>query len=205
MSAGEHQYPRPREDLDNRKLLQGWREGRLLLQRCRGCGRAIFYSRPLCPHCWSTELAWEQASGRGKVVSFSLVHRPNDPAFFAEAPIILAEIMFEEKVTMIGRVIAAAPAVAPIVVIIAVSFNSTALFTFPPPHWSTRWYESLWDSRSWREAGLFSIGLASAVALAALALGVPAAYGLSRDRFRGHKMLWGGRRAAAVFPHSPSS
>jgi putative spermidine/putrescine transport system permease protein len=80
---------------------------------------------------------------------------------------------------------------APIVVIIAVSFNSTALFTFPPPHWSSRWYESLWNSRSWREAGLFSIGLASAVAFAALTLGVPAAYGLSRDRFRGRKLVEG--------------
>jgi uncharacterized OB-fold protein len=110
MRAGAHQYPQPREDLDNRELLRGWREGRLMLQRCRGCDRTIFYPRPLCPRCWSTELAWEQASGRGKAVSFSLVHRPNDPAFYAEVPIILAEIMLEEKVTMIGRVIAPAPA-----------------------------------------------------------------------------------------------
>jgi putative spermidine/putrescine transport system permease protein len=80
---------------------------------------------------------------------------------------------------------------APVVVIIAVSFNSTALFTFPPPHWSTRWYVSLWESRSWREAGLFSVTLASFVALASLCLGVPAAYGLARDRFRGRKLLEG--------------
>ena len=80
---------------------------------------------------------------------------------------------------------------APIVVIIAVSFNETSLFTFPPPHWSTRWYVSLWQSRSWREAGIFSFTLASLVALAALCLGVPAAYGLARDRFYGHKLLEG--------------
>jgi putative spermidine/putrescine transport system permease protein len=80
---------------------------------------------------------------------------------------------------------------APIVVIIGVSFNSAALFTFPPPHWSTRWYVSLWDSRSWREAGIFSITLACLVSVAALALGVPAAYGLSRDRFRGRKLVEG--------------
>ena len=80
---------------------------------------------------------------------------------------------------------------APIVVIIAVSFNSTALFTFPPPHWSTRWYVSLWESRSWREAGVFSIALASLVTVAALTLGVPAAYGLTRDRFGGRKLVEG--------------
>ena len=89
---------------------------------------------------------------------------------------------------------------APIVVIIAVSFNSTALFTFPPPHWSLRWYMSLWDSRSWREAGTFSLVLASLVALTALCLGVPAAYGLARDRFRGRKLLEGLLLSPTVVP-----
>jgi putative spermidine/putrescine transport system permease protein len=89
---------------------------------------------------------------------------------------------------------------APIVVIIAVSFNSTALFTFPPPHWSLRWYMSLWDSRSWREAGIFSLALASLVALAALCLGVPAAYGLARDRFRGRKLVEGFLISPTVVP-----
>jgi uncharacterized OB-fold protein len=65
----------------------------------------IFYPRPLCPYCWSTELSWEEASGRGKIISFSLVHRPNDPAFFAEAPIVMAEISLAEKVAMIERII----------------------------------------------------------------------------------------------------
>jgi putative spermidine/putrescine transport system permease protein len=89
---------------------------------------------------------------------------------------------------------------APIVVIIAVSFNSTALFTFPPPHWSLRWYMSLWDSRDWREAGVFSLALASLVALAALCLGVPAAYGLARDRFRGRKLVEGLLISPTVVP-----
>jgi putative spermidine/putrescine transport system permease protein len=89
---------------------------------------------------------------------------------------------------------------APIVVIIAVSFNSTALFTFPPPHWSLRWYMSLWDSRSWREAGIFSLALASLVALAALCVGVPAAYGLARDRFRGRKLVEGLLISPTVVP-----
>jgi len=89
---------------------------------------------------------------------------------------------------------------APIVVIIAVSFNSTALFTFPPPHWSLRWYMSLWDSRDWREAGVFSLALASLEALAALCLGVPAAYGLARDRFRGRKLVEGLLISPTVVP-----
>lgn len=74
---------------------------------------------------------------------------------------------------------------APIAVIVAVSFNDAALFAFPPERWSMRWYQALWTSRSWREAGWFSLWLATLVAAAALALGVPAAYGLARGSFRG--------------------
>lgn len=78
---------------------------------------------------------------------------------------------------------------APIFVIIAVSFNDTALFSFPPQRWSLRWYHALWDSRAWREAGWLSLWLASVVALASLALGVPAAYGLARGHFAGRGLV----------------
>ncbi|MCC7283351.1 MAG: ABC transporter permease [Acetobacteraceae bacterium] len=78
---------------------------------------------------------------------------------------------------------------APILVIMAVSFNDAALFGFPPEQWSLRWYRALWASRSWREAGWLSLWLATVVATAALALGVPAAYGLARGRFRGRAIV----------------
>lgn len=78
---------------------------------------------------------------------------------------------------------------APIVVIVVVSFNDTALFNFPPQRWSTRWYVALWSSRTWREAGWLSVWLATLVAFAALAIGVPAAYGLAKGRFRGRRVV----------------
>lgn len=78
---------------------------------------------------------------------------------------------------------------APIVVIVAVSFNDSALFEFPPRRWSFRWYEALAASRTWREAGWLSLWLATLVAAAALAIGVPAAYGLARGRFPGRRLL----------------
>jgi putative spermidine/putrescine transport system permease protein len=78
---------------------------------------------------------------------------------------------------------------APILVIIAVSFNDTSLFGFPPQRWSLRWYFALWESRSWREAGWLSLWLACLVALASLVLGVPAAYGLVRGRFPGRAVI----------------
>jgi uncharacterized protein len=99
-------YPRPHEDEDNRPFLEAWREGRLLLQQSRSGGRPFFYPRPICPYTGSSDLVWKEASGRGQIVSFSIVMRPNHPSFNDEVPIILAEIALEEGASLLARVIA---------------------------------------------------------------------------------------------------
>lgn len=99
------QYPQPVADADNRPFLDGWRQGRLCLQHCGNCGKTVFYPRPLCPHCWSTDLEWRQASGRGTVVSYSRIFRPNHPAFNDEVPIILAEIQLAEGAALLARIL----------------------------------------------------------------------------------------------------
>jgi ABC-type spermidine/putrescine transport system permease subunit II len=78
---------------------------------------------------------------------------------------------------------------APILVIVIVSFDQSALFQFPPGAWSLRWYRALWHSRDWREAFALSFWLASGVTTLSLLLGVPAAYGLARGRFRGKRLV----------------
>lgn len=102
-------YPTPRADADNAAFLAGWREGRLVIQSCAACGKAFFYPRPFCPHCWSDQIENRQASGRGRIVSYSLVHRPNDPAFNDEVPIALVEVELAEGATLIARVVDARP------------------------------------------------------------------------------------------------
>ncbi len=78
---------------------------------------------------------------------------------------------------------------APIIVILVVSFNDTTLFSFPPTGWSLRWYRALWESRSWREAAALSLWLAIAVTGASLVLGIPAAYALARSRSRSRRVV----------------
>ena len=100
-------YPRPYEDAENRPMIEAWREGRLVVQRCTECRRAASYPRPLCPSCWSDRLAFVEASGHGEIVAWSLVCRPNHESFFAETPIVLAEIALPEGVNLIARVVCA--------------------------------------------------------------------------------------------------
>lgn len=39
--------------------------GQLVLPHCRVCDKVFFYPRIWCPHCFSHELDWRDASGRG--------------------------------------------------------------------------------------------------------------------------------------------
>ena len=103
-------YPSPREDADNADFLASWRTGDLLIQACNDCGASVFYPRPVCPHCWSDQLQSRKASGKGRIVSYSLVQRPNDPAFNDEVPIILAEVALVEGALMLARVVGCDPA-----------------------------------------------------------------------------------------------
>ncbi|WID98627.1 OB-fold domain-containing protein [Bosea vestrisii] len=106
MSA-EIAYPQPYEDEDNAPFLAGWREGRLLLQQSRDGGPLFFYPRPICPYTGSADLVWTEVTGRGRIVSFSLITRPNHPSFNEEVPIILAEIALDEGASLLGRIIGA--------------------------------------------------------------------------------------------------
>lgn len=49
-------------------------EGRLVIQRCAGCGHHQLYPRPFCLACDSTDLTWTAASGFGTVYSCVTVH-----------------------------------------------------------------------------------------------------------------------------------
>ncbi len=74
----------------------GAAEGRFLIKRCRSCGRAFFYPRPFCPHCWSQDVDWQDASGRGTVYTWSVVRRNDLPPFSERVPYVTAIVELEE-------------------------------------------------------------------------------------------------------------
>lgn len=81
------------------------REHRLLLQYCPDSDQWVFYPRALDPHSWSTNLEWRQASGRGTVASFIVVHKPGHPAFVEDVPYVVALIDLEEGPRMLSNVV----------------------------------------------------------------------------------------------------
>ena len=82
-------------------------EGRLIIQRCRSCGKAVFYPRPLCPHCWADALTWEDASGEGRLKSFSEIWKPGHPGWLPVAPYYVGLVELAEGATMLSHIIPA--------------------------------------------------------------------------------------------------
>ena len=81
----------------------------LYIQRCRSCGTAIFYPRYWCPNCLSLDLAWEQASGNGEVLSFSIVYQAPFESYAPDAPYPLAIIKLAEGPQMMTNVVNCKP------------------------------------------------------------------------------------------------
>lgn len=73
--------------------------------------------------------------------------------------------------------------IAPILVIMPLSFNSEPYFSYPMPGLSLRWYEDFFTNVRWTSALKMSIIVAVSVTLVSTILGTLAALGLSRPRF----------------------
>ncbi len=82
-------------------------EGRLLIRRCRVCGRAHHYPREFCPYCWSepADCVWEQVSGRATLYTWSVVHRNDLPPFGTRVPYTAAVVELAEGPRMMTEIV----------------------------------------------------------------------------------------------------
>ena len=93
--VSEYKRPLPDVNEDNRQFWEGARRHELLLQRCGQCGETRTGS-PICPSCTSLDNEWIEASGRGKVYSWVVVHQRFHFAFEANLPYNVAVVELEE-------------------------------------------------------------------------------------------------------------
>lgn len=76
----------------------GARAGRLLLPRCRNCGNIHWYPRAVCPFCLSDEIEWQEASGKGRIFSFSIMRSSKEPY-------VIAYVTLEEGITVMTNIV----------------------------------------------------------------------------------------------------
>lgn len=85
------------------------RQHGLIIQRCEECGTNIFYPRRNCPECWSPNVGWINASGKGKVYAYSITLAGVEDRFAADLPFVLALVDLREGVRMMTNIIDCRP------------------------------------------------------------------------------------------------
>ena len=100
MTAETYLQPVPEPTHESKPYWDGLQNGRLLRQKCGQCGKIRHYPRPVCDVCYSFEVKWIEASGRGTVHSWTITHHAFNPGFKLDLPYILATIDLEEGVRM---------------------------------------------------------------------------------------------------------
>ncbi len=83
----------------------------------------------------------------------------------------------------------AAYLLAPLAIVVIISFSSAPFLQFPPPGLSLRWYENLFADAGWTSALLVSIEVLVPSALLATVLGTAAAYALIRGSVPGAALI----------------
>jgi uncharacterized protein len=96
--------PTPHPTPETRPFWDATAVGELHLQRCRSCDVHYFPPRPFCPHCDGDDVVWERTSGRGRLHTYMINHRP-PPGWRDEAPYVIAIVELEEGPRMMSNVV----------------------------------------------------------------------------------------------------
>lgn len=80
--------------------------------------------------------------------------------------------------------------VLPSLIVVPLSFSDTRFLQFPPPAYSTRWYEAYFGSREWRQATWISFAAAFLTTVLSTGLGTLAAYSLHTMSGRAPRVLY---------------
>lgn len=79
-------------------------QGRLIATRCPACGQVWVPPRPLCPADHSiTE--WEELSGRGMLVTWSVLHSGSQFAPHLKPPYVFAYVALDGATTLFGHIL----------------------------------------------------------------------------------------------------
>jgi uncharacterized protein len=97
--------PVPNADDVSGPFFEGARRQVLMIQQCTSCSTAQVPGRYVCDECLSDELEWIEASGRGTVFTFVIVHQKYHPAFLDEIPYNVALIELEEGPRLTSNIV----------------------------------------------------------------------------------------------------
>jgi uncharacterized OB-fold protein len=119
----EYSKPIPVPDNASQPFWEGARNHKLLLQRCCGCGTIQSFPQSCCRKCLSGDIEWFEASGKGKIYSFTVIHRPPSQNFEEDIPYIVAIIELDEGPRVMSNIIGMTPEDAKVDMTVEVIFD----------------------------------------------------------------------------------
>ena len=102
MDTPTFEKPLPDVSPETGPFWKGLKEHTLVLQRCSHCGTIRHYPRPMCDQCFSLDSEWIEATGRGKVHSWTVAHHPFHMGFKQDLPYVVLTVDLDEGVRMVG-------------------------------------------------------------------------------------------------------
>jgi uncharacterized protein len=94
----------PQPDRESAEWWEGLRTHRLLLQRCRECGRSRFPFLPSCPWCACASFDVTESTGRGVVYSYVTAYVAVSPGYSGPLPYTVATVELAEGPRVLGRI-----------------------------------------------------------------------------------------------------
>ena len=101
----EYARPIPVAVDESREFYDGAKQHKLVLQRCTSCGEWRLPGRDRCSACWSTDTEWAQASGKGRLYTWGVMHQQYSPAFAGEIPYNYAYVELDEGPRLITNIV----------------------------------------------------------------------------------------------------
>jgi len=98
--------PIPVPTPESRPYWEAAKRHELVLPECTACRQVHFYPRAVCPHCLGKTLTWRRLSGRGTLLTFTVVHRGLKD-FPLGTPYVLAVVKLDEGPRMMTNLVGA--------------------------------------------------------------------------------------------------
>lgn len=119
--------PRPNIDEDIAPFWEAAQQRRFVLMRCLECATWYWpaaYCRKHPNKPFFGSLAWQEASGKGRVFAFNIHRRPLHPAFQDKVPYVFALIELDEGPMFGSNIVGCEPSAVQIGMTVEVSFEA---------------------------------------------------------------------------------
>ena len=109
MSTTAPRFDLPTIEPETQPFWDAAKAGQLMLGLCGACLKVHYYPRPMCPHCWSDDVSFTPASGKGVLYTWSTVFVNDLPPFKEMLPYVAAQVDLEEGVRITTNMVDCEP------------------------------------------------------------------------------------------------